>query len=410
MRSALVSPLTRRFWVIVHRWAGLTIALFLTIAGVTGAMMPFEEALSYASKPGAAFVAPATPGAAPLDPVSIAERVEKATGAVVMYLPLEVPRDHVLRLFVAPSAHGPAPPFDMVWANPYDGTIRATLTWGGWHDGAQDIVPFLYSLHYGWVAGAWGMFAFGIAALIWTLDCFVGFALTLPPAARARPGGAAPGFRARWAPSWKIRRSGGHKLTFDLHRASGLWLWPLLFVFAWSGVALTLPQASQPVMKLLGASDLYMPPAQAKPVSAPAIGRRAAIAHGLAAMRAIGREKGFTIDRPTMLGYDPASGAYTLYAHTSLDAVDKDGRTVLWFDGGDGRVLHFADPIGRTGADRTMTWMTMLHMAEVFGLPYRIFVSLLGLAVTALSVTGVMIWMRKRSARLLSRGAMRRAA
>ena len=59
-----------------------------------------------------------------------------------------------------------------------------------------------------------------------------------------------------------------------------------------------------------------------------------------------------------------------------------------------------ADPVGRTGTDRVSTWLQMLHMAGVFGLPYRIFVSLLGLAVTMLSVTGVLIWLRKRSARL----------
>ena len=49
-----------------------------------------------------------------------------------------------------------------------------------------------------------------------------------------------------------------------------------------------------------------------------------------------------------------------------------------------------------------MTWATMLHMAQVFGLPYRVATSLLGLLVTMLSVTGVLIWLRKRSARLLS--------
>ena len=29
-----------------------------------------------------------------------------------------------------------------------------------------------------------------------------------------------------------------YRVNFDLHRAGGLWLWPLLFVFAWSSVEL----------------------------------------------------------------------------------------------------------------------------------------------------------------------------
>ena len=39
-------------------------------------------------------------------------------------------------------------------------------------------------------------------------------------------------------------------------------------------------------------------------------------------------------------------------------------------------------------------------MADVFGLAYRIFVCVLGLVITMLSVTGVYIWWKKRKARL----------
>jgi uncharacterized iron-regulated membrane protein len=44
-------------------------------------------------------------------------------------------------------------------------------------------------------------------------------------------------------------------------------------------------------------------------------------------------------------------------------------------------------------------WLFMLHMARVFGLPMKIFVSAMGLGTTALSVTGVYIWLKKRTAR-----------
>jgi uncharacterized iron-regulated membrane protein len=35
-------------------------------------------------------------------------------------------------------------------------------------------------------------------------------------------------------------------------------------------------------------------------------------------------------------------------------------------------------------------------MANVFGLPYRLFVCFLGLVIVMLSVTGVVIWSKKR--------------
>jgi uncharacterized iron-regulated membrane protein len=41
-----------------------------------------------------------------------------------------------------------------------------------------------------------------------------------------------------------------------------------------------------------------------------------------------------------------------------------------------------------------------LHSGRIVGLPGRILISIMGLVVAALSVTGVVIWWRKRRARL----------
>ena len=112
--SRIPMPLERTFWVVVHRWAGLTIALFLMIAGVTGAVIAFEEPLSYAIRPHLSAVPAPYPGAQPLDAVTIAERVERRTGGTIAYLPLEVPSDHVLRLFIAASPGKPALGYDAV--------------------------------------------------------------------------------------------------------------------------------------------------------------------------------------------------------------------------------------------------------------------------------------------------------
>jgi uncharacterized iron-regulated membrane protein len=37
-------------------------------------------------------------------------------------------------------------------------------------------------------------------------------------------------------------------------------------------------------------------------------------------------------------------------------------------------------------------WLDWLHMAQVFGLPMQIFVCIMGLVITTLSVTGDTIW------------------
>ena len=50
-----------------------------------------------------------------------------------------------------------------------------------------------------------------------------------------------------------------------------------------------------------------------------------------------------------------------------------------------------------------------LHSGRILGLPGRILVSLLGLAVAMLSLTGVVIWMRKRRSRVLGGQRSRQA-
>lgn len=397
--------ITRQLWVIAHRWAGLTIALFLIVAGATGALLPFHDELMLASRPGLSAASPPAPGARVLDGTVISERVARQTGGQVTFAPLKIAPDHVATLFVVARAGKPALPYDAIWADPYTGRVKLAFRYAALGDGAQNIMPFLYLVHYSLALGAWGTWAFGIAALIWAIDCFVGFYLTLPARRRgvAAIGPPRASWWARWKPAWRIRRGArGHKLNIDLHRASGLWLWPLLFVFAWSGVGFNLPSVHRPIMQALGASKDYEPPALAKPIDTPAIGLIEAHRVGRRLLAGEAARQGFSVTPVEgFILYQPAAGLYLYGARTSLDPSHEDGRTLLWFSGTDGRLVHFQHPLGQTATDGVMQWFYLLHMAQVFGLPYRIFVSLLGLAVVALSVTGVLIWMKKRSARLL---------
>jgi uncharacterized iron-regulated membrane protein len=405
--AALPLPSTaRQSWVIVHRWAGLTMALFLIVAGATGVLLPWQESLTLASRPGLSRAAPPAPGARPLDGVTLAERAARQTGGRVDFVPLNVSADHVAIIRVAARTGQPPLGYDTVWVDPFSGAIRLKFRYAVLADGWQNIVPFLYQVHYSLALGAWGIWAFGIAALIWTLDCFVGFYLTLP----VRRGRAAATSHAqqswwsRWRPVWLIRKGArGHKFHVDLHRAGGLWLWPLLLVFAWSGVGFNLPAVHRPVMAAFGASTDFDPPALARPLDTPPLDMRAAQRIGRELIVIEGKRRGFAVEREGYVVYRPAWGLYGYIARTTLDRSHDDAGTLLWFNATNGRLVRFEQPLGATAADATSRWFTLLHMARVFGLPYRIFVSLLGLAVVVLSVTGILIWMKKRSARLLSK-------
>ena len=73
------------------------------------------------------------------------------------------------------------------------------------------------------------------------------------------------------------------------------------------------------------------------------------------------------------------------------------------FDADTGELISFEAPTGEHSGNTVTNWLRALHMADVFGLPYRIFVCVLGLIITMLSVTGVYIWWKKRCARVKSR-------
>ncbi len=115
-------------------------------------------------------------------------------------------------------------------------------------------MPFIYSLHDELALRGGGALILGVVALVWTVDCFVSLWLTFPPAAHARrPPGV---WVQKWGKAWRVRwPTRVFKLTFDLHTALGLWLWIMLGVLAWSGVAFNLPEVYQPVTKALFGLD-----------------------------------------------------------------------------------------------------------------------------------------------------------
>ena len=81
---------------------------------------------------------------------------------------------------------------------------------------------------------------------------------------------------------------------------------------------------------------------------------------------------------------------------SSRDIGDKAGSTSILFDSRSGELKTLSLPTGHRSGTTLTTWLVELHMANLFGLPYRIFVCAIGLVIAMLSVTGVYIWWKKR--------------
>ncbi|MEQ1560722.1 MAG: PepSY-associated TM helix domain-containing protein [Methyloglobulus sp.] len=89
--------------------------------------------------------------------------------------------------------------------------------------------------------------------------------------------------------------------------------------------------------------------------------------------------------------YDPTKGIYRVLVHTDREPTDYVAGSFLWFDAVSGVLkltsLRHSEKIGNT----ITAWLVSLHMAIVWGLPYKILVCLMGFVITMLSVTGVYI-------------------
>ncbi len=380
---------------------GLVLAPFLVVAALTGAVLPYAGDLNRMMAPELWRASPPGPDAQVLSGIELLERVERQTGATASYVRLALEPDRAQAVFIEPRPGGPALDCNEVVADPYTGAVRRCLRYGDLSEGIVNLMPFLVRLHYSLAAGSWGIFLFGIAALVWTVECLLGLWLTVPRGGRTeRATGAGP-FK-RWIAAWGVRRDrGATTLLHDLHRAAGLWLLIVMLIFAWSAVAFNLQPVHAPVQRLFGAQGLYQPATNERPDPGPAMTRAQALDHGRKLMDETAAKRGFVVRRPYAISWDPYARAVGYYALTSLDGPTELASTVVWFDESSGRMLAFRHPYGDTAADAVDKTSRMLHTAALFGWPYKAFVSLVGLATAGMVIAGVTLWFKRRRARLL---------
>lgn len=398
----------RRFWMRAHRWMGLAMAGFLLVAGLTGALLAWYETLDAAFSPELFEAPPPSPEAGMLDPLVLRAQVQAAypqAYAAMAMLETEPGHAFVVRLFGLPDPVTGAlkePTADQVFVDPYTARILGERKWGDITQGKKNLMPFVYRLHYSLALDDVGSYMLGFVALLWTLDCFVGAYLTFPAPQRRAPRQAPRPWLARWRTSWQVRWKGGnYKRNFDLHRAGGLWVWSMLLVLAWSSVAFNLQEVYEPAMRTVFSHqpDTESLPAPQRLDLAPEIGWQAARDTGRKLMAEQARAHDFAVLRETLLVHDPRHGSHGIYRYqvkSSRDIRDEWGSTQVIFDADNGELLRLWLPNGAAGGDTVRTWITSLHMAALWGMPFKVFMTLIGLAVAMLSVTGFVIWLKKR--------------
>ena len=399
---------------LIHRWLGLSVAVFLIVAGATGAVISWDHEIDDWLN---ADILDA-PGRGPLkDPLTLAAAIEAADPrASISYMTLALEEGHATQFLVRPKTDpATGKPFVLDYNTVYIDPVTATIT--GHRDSAsvalskRNLMPWLRhlheSLHMPPFLGSdrWGFWLMGGVALMWFLDSFVAMVLTWP---RQRTGKAPSGVSAsrdwlqRWKPAWLLRwAAGGYKLNFDLHRAGGLWVWAIILVVSFTSFSLNLyREVFYPVMSLVSTTTPgpyeTIQPAPFGTQIEPKLG----FAQAIAAAKAEGERLNFE--------FPPAGiwwgGDFPFYNVSFFDPENEHGvggmgLSNIYVSADDGRIMGMHRPWHGTAADVFVQLQLPLHSGRILGLPGRILMSLMGVMVVMLVITGIVIWERKRRAR-----------
>ncbi|MGP8439291.1 PepSY-associated TM helix domain-containing protein [Paraburkholderia fungorum] len=387
----------RRQLVRLHRWFGIAIALFLFIAGLTGAIIAWDHELDAALNP--SFFKARAAGPA-LSGLELARRVEAADPRLqVTYLPLTAEPGHTLQMMVLPrtnpATQQPYPlDFNQIAVDPATGAIQGRREWGAVSLAPLNLIPFIYKLHYtlhlpftgGIDTGTWLM---GIVGIVWLFDSVIALWLSFPS------------FKA-WRKSFAFRFGrGSYALTFDLHRSGGVWIWGLLVIVALTSVSMNL---SAPVVRPVVSMFSTLTP---DPINNPEILRKPQPGDQVLSRERIvrlaeqaGKAQNLTVP-PGGVYYAELLHAYGVgfYAPGNDHGDLGLGNPWMYWDAATGKPLGVQIPGKGTAGDIFMQVQFPLHSGRILGLGGRIVISAMGIAVAVLSATGLLIWLKKLNAR-----------
>ncbi len=386
---------TRQLWTKIHRWLGLTMLTFLFIAGVTGSILCFDKRIDAAINSDLFYRQ--TQAASLSLPALVARIQDQHPELVVTQFPLNLRPAQNLQLNVTSSDSNASLGFDQMFVDPSDGRIVGFRRSGpGWD--RRHIVEAIFQLHQNLVAGKWGRWIMGIAALGWFIGNFVGLYLTFPV---KRP------FWSKWKKKWKIDfKAKMRRLMLEIHNSSGLWLLIPATVLAFTSVAMNFfDEAFVPTVEAISPSkpSMFDKPAPPAAPDTPRIGFSKALAVGSAAAKANGMTW-----KPALERFNSQLEVYGVsFTDNGIENYHRLGPVTFYIDAHSGRVVEIDDPYHDSFGRKLTRSLYPLHSGDVAGPLGIALIFLLGLSTAEMCVTGFYTWWKKREARSGKRRARR---
>ena len=382
MKSLALRGRLRRVVTRLHRWAGLAVMACLLVAAVTGTWLVFRVEMDRLVNPEQRTV---QAGTQRLPLASIIESVERRfPRASVHTLILQDRADDSISAYLD-AKDGAALEFDRVFFNPYTGAFL-----GGRN--TQDLVftranvdPLIDRLHYSLWIKNWGLSLMGVVAFVWLATSVVGLGLAWPAAWRRIRG---------WLPVLSARTDrGAYQTNYRVHRAIGVWCFPVLSLLAFTSFYQNMPQYVRPVVNAF--SPLATPP-PGRPVAG-----GASIVTPDRALESLAAS--FPDGQAQSIGINRRSGRYSILFRLPGD-LSTDGGNWVFVDMVTGDIVgEKIEKTSRAG-DRFLAWIFPLHTGTAFGMPGRIVIAAVGVGLVAMILSGFYVWLIKwRMRRRVSR-------
>jgi uncharacterized iron-regulated membrane protein len=358
----------------IHSWSGLLGALVFVVVGLSGAVLVFHKELDVALFPRLFAVQPEG-----------APSYQRAFEAARRAFPearvrgMRVPPPGEPRSLEVQAVGPQGGPTLIALVDPYTGALRGTRVWGSGHTRfTEDPVSWIYLLHYQLTAGQVGQLVIVLASLLLALSVVTGAFVYRKQLFRGlllREPLSGKGWRARFS---------------SLHRMVGAWTLVLNLLLAVSGLWM---------LRATFTADFWKRPDGRPAPSGPAPRSAHSFDEALAAARRAlpGFEPSWVelraqpTDRFIVLGrHAEQKKLYGRYA--SAVVLDASGLGVL--------EVRRPEEMGLGGKLDALAFP--LHQGQWGGLPVRLLYVLAGLGLPLLSLTGMLMWLRRNRRRATS--------
>jgi len=349
-----------------HKWAGLLTGLFIFVITISGAIAVFKEEIDLLLTP-ARRVEPASTPPASLD--DILPAVQRAyTGARIESVNLPRNPHTAYSIFLDDGKQRTE-----VFVNPYSGALTGART-------GETVANVIRQLHVRfYYFGAWGRVVVGVFGLALLVSTLTGVLIY----GRFMKGVFAQGLRF-----WQIRTGRGLQVSAsDWHKLIGILALAFNLVIAFTGAVLGLENLARYAPSVSRA--LHPQPDQRHPPAA--TDRMVPLAQALRrARRAL---PGF---EPTRLILPRADKNHFVIYGDNSGRFAREGASFVVIETSGGAVLQTHNSAGARAVTYTYNLVEPLHFGNFAGVPLKLIYLSFGLASSFLSVTGFIIWLRKR--------------